>query len=518
MSALFARRHEAHSAGSSLRTRLFATSALLPIFSGPSLSSFTTSFAVAKTVQQRRAQKHASAAAATADDPRTPYYGIYSSGGGAIYVTAADKDTQGNSKENTDKTVFPEKAGELDSTKDMWVWLGAGGGSSWALHDTIYGISFENGGKLLKGQTGDLQRDPTDETKQHSMQAHGDLSVTLKDDGSAEMDIGGTGFGEKWVKAAPAAGTSTGSLAASSSEKQTGQRTKPVTAAASTTSCDQNPLVVFAMGCFWCAEEAMREVFSSDPCVASTIKSGLVGPTPAGGGEVTYANHLSLPEKYIEAVQFRTSTPYTPDVLYAFWTNIDPLDGSGQFQNKGESYVSGVYAQSAEQKTAAETSLGQVATALSKQPADIKTFIVEMASTDKFHPVEASQQNYFGQNPDQKPGQEAPRTMRLNELWTQGVTDALKSAMGMTTTSAGVALRGNKTTGGGPLLEATVDIDSAARGAEDAVAEATPESAFLSCPGCSGAEKPEQKPATATAAAAKDEHSSTNHADTVVMS
>ncbi|CAD7949112.1 unnamed protein product [Amoebophrya sp. A120] len=223
----------------------------------------------------------------------------------------------------------------------------------------------------------------------------------------------------------------------------------------SSLECIKYPKVMFAMGCFWCAEEALRELLTpKDPCVNKTILSGLVGPFagattrgqlqagrsqygggPTAGPERYVHYHIHDPELYTEAVQFRTSLPFTPDILHAFWTNVDPLDGGGQFDVRGDKVRSGIYAQTPEQFAAAKSSIAEVAQVLGKDVADIKTFVQGFSEnpwlqTNVFYPSEEKQQNYFNKVGHTVAKDQRPRTIRLKELWDTGnAGTALQTAL-----------------------------------------------------------------------------------------
>merc|ERR1711934_753572 len=89
---------------------------------------------------------------------------------------------------------------------------------------------------------------------------------------------------------------------------------------------------VFAGGCFWCLEHDLEHL----PGVIDAI-SGY------SGGQLerpTYRQVSSETTGHQEAVQVR----FDPDqisyaeLLRSYWRNVDPLDGGGQFCDRGDSY------------------------------------------------------------------------------------------------------------------------------------------------------------------------------------
>ena len=100
---------------------------------------------------------------------------------------------------------------------------------------------------------------------------------------------------------------------------------------------------VFAGGCFWCLEHDLEVL----PGVISA-ESGYSGGTTANP---TYQQVSSGRTGHAESVLVR----FDPDrisyatLLRAFWRNVDPLDGEGQFCDRGSSYRPVIFTGSAEQ-------------------------------------------------------------------------------------------------------------------------------------------------------------------------
>ena len=100
---------------------------------------------------------------------------------------------------------------------------------------------------------------------------------------------------------------------------------------------------VFAGGCFWCLEHDLEVL----PGVISA-ESGYSGGTTANP---TYQQVSSGRTGHAESVLVR----FDPDrisyatLLRAFWRNVDPLDGEGQFCDRGSSYRPVIFTSSAEQ-------------------------------------------------------------------------------------------------------------------------------------------------------------------------
>ena len=147
-------------------------------------------------------------------------------------------------------------------------------------------------------------------------------------------------------------------------------------------------VAIFAGGCFWCMEPPFDKL---DGVLATT--SGYIGGTKA---DPTYEQVTSGRTGHYEALQVE----YDParvsyqQLLDVFWRNIDPLDASGQFCDKGPQYRSGIFALDDSQRAAAEASRAALEKS-GKLPGRIVTEILPAA---KFYPAEAYHQDYYRKN------------------------------------------------------------------------------------------------------------------------
>jgi peptide-methionine (S)-S-oxide reductase len=106
----------------------------------------------------------------------------------------------------------------------------------------------------------------------------------------------------------------------------------------------------FAMGCFWCAEEAFEKV----PGVVSAV-SGYTGGTVKNPG---YEQVSSGRTGHAEAVQvtFDPAKVSYEKLLDTFWLNHDPTVKDRQFCDAGSQYRPELFYHSEEQKRLAEAS------------------------------------------------------------------------------------------------------------------------------------------------------------------
>ena len=210
---------------------------------------------------------------------------------------------------------------------------------------------------------------------------------------------------------------------------------------------------VFAGGCFWCVEQA----FDAAPGVLKTTS----GYTGGSGSNPTYSNHGDT--GHIEAVEVQyddTQTCYA-DLLPYFWHNIDPLarrardmspvsrcpgkvhwcdgmcddvvahacfvfflcaqDGTGQFCDKGGSYVSVLYYDGADEEALARASKADAEAELRARgrlgaTASVATAVRARA---RLWPAENYHQNYYRKEPEWYSYYKGRcgRVNRLREVW-----------------------------------------------------------------------------------------------------
>ena len=142
---------------------------------------------------------------------------------------------------------------------------------------------------------------------------------------------------------------------------------------------------IFAGGCFWCLEHDLEDL----PGIINA-QSGY------SGGEIvnpTYKRHKGHQE--VVFVQYDDSKISYEKLLRAYWRNIDPLDGEGQFCDRGDSYRPVIFTSDESQKQLAELSIKSASQELNLKPEKIK---VQIRSTNKFWLAEDYHQNYASNN------------------------------------------------------------------------------------------------------------------------
>ena len=166
---------------------------------------------------------------------------------------------------------------------------------------------------------------------------------------------------------------------------------------------------IFAGGCFWCIESDFEKLDGVTSAVSGYI-----------GGRVAYPSYQQVATGktgHTEAVKiaFDSSIISYQQLLAHFWVNIDPLDGDGQFCDRGAQYRSEIFYLNQSQQLAAQRSLSELA-ASTDLPGDIQTAIT---AASEFYIAEEYHQDYYKKNPTRYNYYRwrCGRDSRLKQLW-----------------------------------------------------------------------------------------------------
>ena len=178
---------------------------------------------------------------------------------------------------------------------------------------------------------------------------------------------------------------------------------------------DKLAKATFSGGCFWCMEHPFDQL---DGVISTT--SGYTG-----GDKVnpTYLEVSSGTTGHAESVQVLydpTQISYG-ELLEVFWRNIDPVDPTGQFCDKGSQYRSAIFYFDEDQRQLAEQSKLALETS-HRLPAPVVT---EIVSASDFYPAEDYHQDYYQKHPVRYKVYRfgCGRDQRLSELWSEGDED-----------------------------------------------------------------------------------------------
>jgi peptide-methionine (S)-S-oxide reductase len=146
---------------------------------------------------------------------------------------------------------------------------------------------------------------------------------------------------------------------------------------------------VLAGGCFWCLEHDLEDLPGVLDVTSGYSGGKLVNPTyrqVSGGG----TGH-----REVVRVKFDTTRLRYEKLLRAYWRNVDPFDGGGQFCDRGESYRPAIFTTIATQAVEARNSVLAAARELGRPASAIK---VEIKALNRFWPAEDYHQNYARRN------------------------------------------------------------------------------------------------------------------------
>lgn len=140
---------------------------------------------------------------------------------------------------------------------------------------------------------------------------------------------------------------------------------------------------VVAGGCFWCVEADFEQV----PGVIDVV-SGYAGGTVANP---TYRQVVRGGTGHLEVAQITYDADRLSyaDLLHLFLRSVDPLDAGGQFCDRGHSYSTAIFVETAQERATAEAALAEASAALGRQ---VVTPVREAAT---FYPAEAYHQDYY---------------------------------------------------------------------------------------------------------------------------
>lgn len=176
-------------------------------------------------------------------------------------------------------------------------------------------------------------------------------------------------------------------------------------------SPSQIQTAVFGGGCFWCMQPPFDALKNKGVLKTTVGYAGgdLVNPT------YEQVSSGSTGHKEVIEITFDATKISYQELLNVFWVNIDPYDKLGQFCDKGEHYLAGIYFVNEEQKRIYEKSIDEfVKKGLKKEK--LANFLLPHK---KFYPAEEYHQEYYLKNPIRykfyRNG--CGRDKRLKEVW-----------------------------------------------------------------------------------------------------
>ena len=143
--------------------------------------------------------------------------------------------------------------------------------------------------------------------------------------------------------------------------------------------------VILAGGCFWCLEHDLESLDG-----INSVKSGY------SGGDLqnpTYKNHAGHQE--VVLVDYDSKSVNLPEILRLYLRNVDPLDGEGQFCDRGDSYRPLIFFNESKEENEAKSALLNASRELG---VPLDKISVELKSKNKFWLAEKYHQNFADRN------------------------------------------------------------------------------------------------------------------------
>jgi peptide-methionine (S)-S-oxide reductase len=179
--------------------------------------------------------------------------------------------------------------------------------------------------------------------------------------------------------------------------------------AAQAQSAQSASTAIFAMGCFWCGEEAFEKV----PGVISVTSGYTDGKTK----NPSYDQVSSGMTGHAEAVEvkFDPAKVSYEKLLDVFWVNHDPTYTDRQFCDHGSQYRPGIFYVDEEQKRLAEASKAKY----EKLKEFRQPILTPIVKATQFWPAEEYHQDFYKKNPVRYKvySTGCGRYTRLDELW-----------------------------------------------------------------------------------------------------
>ena len=163
----------------------------------------------------------------------------------------------------------------------------------------------------------------------------------------------------------------------------------PLLAQQASPAASATKIATFAGGCFWCMEPPFDAL---DGVLATT--SGYTG------GSVENPRYEQVSKggtghREAVRVEYDPARVSYPQLLEVFWRNVDPLDGGGQFCDRGSQYASAIFAAGAGQRQLAEASKR----AFEQSKRFDERIATEILESGAFYPAEEYHQDYARKNP-----------------------------------------------------------------------------------------------------------------------
>ena len=143
--------------------------------------------------------------------------------------------------------------------------------------------------------------------------------------------------------------------------------------------------IVLAGGCFWCLEHDLESLKGVNSVISGYSGGDLQQPT--------YENHKGHQE--VVLVDYDSELVSLSEIYRLYFRNIDPLDGGGQFCDRGDSYRPVIFFENSNEKNEASKSLLSASNELGVELDQIN---VELKPRSQFWEAEDYHQDFANRN------------------------------------------------------------------------------------------------------------------------
>ena len=169
----------------------------------------------------------------------------------------------------------------------------------------------------------------------------------------------------------------------------------------------QRATAIFAGGCFWCMEPPFEKLKGVKSVVSGYVGGATKNPTyeeVSAGGTGHYEAVLVTYDP--RQVSYAT-------LLDVFWRNVDPLDASGQFCDKGHQYRAAIFYRNPAERQLAEQTKQKIA------QTKRWNIVTQILPATPFYLAEGYHQDYATKNPVRYKFYRfnCGRDHRLEQLW-----------------------------------------------------------------------------------------------------
>ncbi|MBO8232499.1 peptide-methionine (S)-S-oxide reductase [Prochlorococcus marinus str. MU1402] len=164
--------------------------------------------------------------------------------------------------------------------------------------------------------------------------------------------------------------------------------------------------LILAGGCFWCLEHDLQSLKG-----VNSVDSGY------SGGDLqnpNYENHEGHQE--VVLVDYDSHLVTLPEILRLYFRNIDPLDGKGQFCDRGDSYRPVIYLKNEVEESDAKNA---IVSASNELQVPLEKISVELKLKGQFWLAEEYHQDFAEKNELKYKFYRfsCGRDQRLDKLW-----------------------------------------------------------------------------------------------------